>query len=175
MRTAGFVALPILLLAAAPVESASLEDSLKGFLQTYLKSPPWTEADPTTRYLHALVDLDGDGMPDAIVYITGRTWCGSGGCTTLVLRREGSSFKLVTRIPITRPPIRVMQATSHGWHGISVWAAGGGIRPGYEAQLRFDGKTYSWNPTALPARRLDQKSEGELVINGSEDAPLLYP
>jgi hypothetical protein len=88
MSTAGLVALSLLLLAAAPVESASL------------------------------------GKPEATVYLTGRSWCGSGGCPTLILRREGSSFMVVTRILATRPPIRVFETTSHGWRNISVWVSG---------------------------------------------------
>ena len=76
--------------------------------------------------------------------------CGSGGCNTLILAREGASWKVIQSITITRPPIRVLASTSHGWHSISVWVQGGGIQPGYEAEPRFGGRTYpagvSWPP-----------------------------
>jgi len=119
--------------------------------------------DKTARYFDALVDLNGDGKKEAIVYLVGRTWCGSGGCPTLVLVRNSASWKLLQYITITRPPIRVLSSTSHGWHNISVWVQGGGIHPGYEAELSFDGKTYSGNPSVPPARRLNRGAPGEVV------------
>ena len=86
--------------------------------------------DKAARYFDALVDLDGDGKKEAIVYLVGRTWCGSGGCPTLVLVRNGVGWKLLQYITITRPPIRVLSSTSHGWHDLSVWVQGGGHSPG---------------------------------------------
>ncbi|HUE02137.1 MAG TPA: hypothetical protein VMR62_21385 [Bryobacteraceae bacterium] len=180
MRMLTWIAL-LPLIVAAPrqgqptPESAGIEDSLGSFLRTYLKSPPWTETDPTTRHLHAFVDLDGDGTPEAVAYISGRSWCGSGGCTTLIFHRKGSSYRVVTRITISQAPIRVFAATSHGWRNISVWVSGGGILPGHQAELRFDGKPYPGNPSLPLARPLDAKSEGEIVISGPQAGTLLYP
>jgi hypothetical protein len=144
------------------------EDSLKRFLQKY-------DDDRTARYSRAFVDLNGDGKDEAIVYSTGRSWCGSGGCNTLVLTQEGGTWRLVTSITITWPPIRVLASRSHGWHDISVWVSGGGIRPGYEAELSFDGKTYATNPSVPPARPLAAKVDGKVVILSSEGATPLYP
>jgi hypothetical protein len=116
------------------------------------------------RFLAAFTDLNGDGKLEAIVHLTNNDWCGSGGCTTLVLARDGDSWRLVTEIGITRPPIRVLTTKSNGWHSLAVWVQGGGIQPGYEAELRFDGKAYPTNPTVAPARRLVGKAAGEIVI-----------
>ncbi len=57
----------------------------------------------------------------------------------------------VTNISITRPPIRVLPTVTHGWHDLGVMVAGGGIIPGYEARLRFDGHSYPSNPTVPSA------------------------
>ena len=112
--------IPVLVLSigCAHLHSASLDESLKSFLQTYLKSSPPSEWDRTTRYVRAFFDLDGDGNPEAIVYVSGRGWCGTGGCVMLILRRNGSSFKVVARTTITRPPIRVLETTSRGWRDV---------------------------------------------------------
>ena len=144
------------------------EDSLKRFLQKYLD-------DRTTLYSHAFVDLNGDGKDEAIVYLTGRGWCGSGGCNMLVLTQEGDTWRLVTSITTTWPPIRVLASRSHGWRDISVWVRGGGIRPGYEAELSFDGETYATNPSVPPARPLAAKVDGKVVILSPEGATPLYP
>jgi hypothetical protein len=144
------------------------EDSLKKFLQNY-------DHDRTTLYSRAFVDLSSDRKDEAIVYLTGSGWCGSGGCNMLVLTQEGDTWRLVTSITITWPPIRVLASTSHGWYDISVWVRGGGIRPGYEAELSFDGKTYATNPSVPPARPLAAKVDGKVVIPSSEGAIPLYP
>ncbi len=157
--------------AASPTTA---EDSLKTFLQSYLRSLD-PDFDKTTRYSAAFVDLSGDGKMEVIVYASGRGLCGTGGCRTLVLAREGSSYRVVTHITITWLPIRVLKTTSHGWRNISVWVGGGGINPGYEAELQFDGTTYPSNPTVPPARPLAAKAAGDVVISGSEEGTLLYP
>lgn len=147
--------------------SAATTDSLKKFLRTL-------NHDRTARYVSAFRDLNGDGTPEAIVYILSRGSCGSGGCNTFILTPNDSSWTIVANIRITRPPIYVLSDVSAGWHGIGVWVQGGGIQPGYEAELSFDGKTYPINPSAPPARRLEGNPVGEAVITSTQGAKLLY-
>src|SRR5438128_5047455 len=142
------------------------QESLKRVLQSLDDSK-------STRYIAAFRDINDDGIPEAIVYLIGREWCGSGGCNTLVLARDGTSWRIVATITITRPPIRVLPDTSNGWHSIGVWVQGGGIQTGYEVELRFDGKTYPKNPSVPPARRLE-KSTGEIVIPSAENGTPLH-
>jgi hypothetical protein len=150
--------------AATPPDEAT--ESLKFFLRTL-------EDDRSARYVLALRDLNGDGIPEAIVYSLG-SWCGSGGCSTFILTPNGSSWRVVTNIRITRPPIYVLSDVSKGWHSIGVWVQGGGIQTGYEAELRFNGKTYPKNPSISPSRRLETKPVGQMVIPSVQDAKLLY-
>lgn len=155
-----------------PQSSAPAAESLKSFLQDYLRTPGIPD-DKSTRYLYAFVDLAGHGKQDVIVYIGGHSWCGSGGCTTLVLTHN-SSYKVVTRITITRPPIRVLPTKSFGWHNLAVWVQGGGNPRGYEAELSFDGKGYPSNPSVAPAHRLTGAVEGETVVSSTEEGLPLY-
>jgi hypothetical protein len=146
---------------------AATETSLKKFLQTMTD-------DKTARYVAAFHDLNGDGTPEAIVYLISNDWCGSAGCNTLIVARDGDSWKLVTNISITNPPIRVLASSSKGWHNIGVWVRGGGIRSGYEAELRFNGRSYPRNPSVLPTRKSKQKAEGKVVIASEQNAVPLY-
>src|SRR5205809_1135530 len=143
------------------------KESLRQFLQHL-------DENKTTQYVAAFQDLNGDGSPEAIVYLAGKKWCGSGGCNTLILTRDADSWRIVARIIITRPPIRVLTKTSNGWHSIGVWVQGGGIHPGHETELRFDGKTYPRNPSAPPARRSRGNPAGEVVIPSTQSATPLY-
>jgi hypothetical protein len=149
---------------------AAQDGSLKMFLQRFLKDPIVGE-DRTTRYVAAFADLDGHGKQEVIVYVTGWLWCGSGGCHTLVLAAEGSSYRVIADIVMTRPPVRVLTKKSRGWRGIAVWVQGGGVQPGYEAELHFDGETYRWDRSAPAVDR----AEGEIAIPSIESAKPLYP
>ena len=149
------------------------EDSLRTFLQGYVGDV--TDEVTATRYSSAFVKLSDDGAQEAIVYLTSDGWCGSGGCTALILAPQGSSYRVITKTTITRLPIRVLASKSHGWHDLGVWVQGGGIRAGYEAKLLFDGKTYPGNPSTPPARRTTGKAPGKVIMSlTTEDKPL-YP
>jgi len=138
-------------------DAASAKTSVREFVERF-------DADLKGRYTDALVDLNADGKPEAVVYLTSNDWCGTGGRTMLILVRDGDSWRLLTKVSITRPPIRVLVTKSNGWRSIGVWVQGGGIQPGYEAELRFDGKTYPENPSTPPARPLTGKPAGETLI-----------
>lgn len=141
---------------AQPVRNQD-EASVRRFLQEF-------DSDLRNRFIASFADLNDDGKTEAIIHLTSNNWCGSGGCTTLVLVREGDSWRVLTEISITRPPIRVLTKKSNGWRSIAVRVQGGGIHPGYEAELRFDGKTYPTNPSVAPAHRVVGKAAGEVVI-----------
>jgi hypothetical protein len=159
--------LPILQDAIQPV---SRENVLQIFLKSYVSNFPGGRE---TTYLSAFVDLNGDGTPEVIVYLMG-PWCGSGGCTTLVLQERGSSYRVVSRITITQLPIRILHTKTRGWRDIAVRVQGGGIQPGYEALLRFDGTSYPRNPSTLPAKPLSGRPPGESAIESYESAKPLF-
>jgi hypothetical protein len=151
-------------------------NSLRIFLQKYLGEPyPPSERDGPTRYSAVFADLNDDRVDELVVYITGHASCGSGGCRMLVLASEGTSFRVVTETSITRPPIRMLATKSNGWHDISVLVAGGGIQPGYEAELSFDGTTYPSNPSAAPAHRLENEAAGITLVSSATNDVVLYP
>ena len=145
-----------------------MQDSLRHFLQSILD-------DKSARYIAGFGDLDGDGKPEALVYVISQGLCGSGGCNTLVLSQVGATWKMIAEISITRLPIRLLKTTSSGWRDLGVWVQGGGIQPGYEAQLRFDGGTYPRNPSVPPAVPLANSVQGEVIVSTSEKPTLLYP
>jgi hypothetical protein len=145
--------------------------SLRQFLQDYVDD---SEREKGTRYDFAFVDLKDDGAYEVIVYFSGNSWCGSGGCTTLILAPDGSSYRVVTKITVARPPIRVLKMSSNGWHNISVRVRGGGIQPGYEAELKFNGTSYPANPSVPPAREVKEKLAGQVVVSDQGEGTPLY-
>jgi|SRR5450432_419246 len=147
------------------------EEALKGFLRVYVGN---SKINQTTQYSAAFADLSGDGVPEAIIYLTSGVWCGSGGCTMLILGQQGSAYTVVTKATVTRLPIRVLTTKSNGWFDLGVRVQGGGIFVPYEAALSFDGKTYPANPSAPPARKLKEKIGGQVLISASAEAKPLF-
>ena len=153
--------------------TSSKESSLREFLRDFSRTST-SARDDRTRYSSAFVDLNDDGKPEAIVYLAGRGWCGTGGCTTLILASTKSSYKVVSEITVTRPPIRVLDSKSKGWHDISVRVQGGGLQSGYEARLSFDGETYPSNPSLPPSQRLLKNIAGQVVVHLAAEGTPLY-
>jgi len=104
--------------------------------------------DPSS-YRYALVDLNGDGILDAVVLITDPFYCGSGGCNLAILRGIGQSYVYISGSTISGAPIRVLTESRHGWRSLSVRVSGGGAKPG-DVVMRFNGKRYPLNPTLQP-------------------------
>ena len=57
------------------VSPLSQEKSLKRFMSHYLDDP--AKQDGTSQYSYAFVDLNDDGVQEAVVYLSGDGWCGS--------------------------------------------------------------------------------------------------
>ena len=115
-------------------------------------------------YFAAKADLDGDQRSEWIVHVAGPMVCGTGGCDSLVLTETDGELSLLTRVSLTRPPIVIAETSTNGWRDLIVHVAGGGILPGHDARLRFDGSTYPSNPTVEPAEPLSHAAEGRVAI-----------
>jgi len=115
-------------------------------------------------YFSAKADLDDDQVSEWIVHLAGPSVCGTGGCSTLVFTEVDAGLRLVTRISVTRPPIVIAETMTSGWRDLIVHVAGGGILPGHDARLRYDGSTYPRNPTVEPAEPLSERGKGMVVI-----------
>lgn len=155
----------------SPAVPAGLEARLHSFLQTHFRD--YRRASPDARYVAGFADLDGDGRPEAIVQVFASSACGSGGCNLHVFSFGREGWGMVSTMTVANAPIRVLDTRSRGWRDLAVRVAGGGIRGGYEAQLRFNGRAYPGNPTVPPARPLTRRVPGQvLVADGDRGRPL---
>jgi uncharacterized protein len=108
--------------------------------------------DGEVRSFDRVVDLNGDGRPEIVVYLVGPTVCGTGGCSLLVFTPTDAGYRQVADISVSRPPIRASSATSSGWRNLIVRTAGGGVASA-DVELAFDGRSYPRNPT-VPGPRV---------------------
>ena len=120
----------------------------------------------TPRFEFALTDLNGDGIDDAVVLLTDRRHCGSGGCTLLIFKGVDSGFSLVSSSTITLLPIRVAAESSHGWKTLIVDSGGAGT-----VALRYNGSRYPSNPSLQEKASLRQISASKVVLALQETVP----
>ena len=157
--------------AHAGTGSASGAGAIRSFLQNKVGWGP--VSDKAMRYSFARVSLDGTRPRQILVYISGQGWCGSGGCTALLLEPLGSSFKVIDRFTLARLPIRILPSKTHGWYDLTMPVAGGGIIDGYTALLRFNGREYPSNPSMAPKLAASMAGAGTEVPL-SEHGSLVY-
>jgi hypothetical protein len=86
----------------------------------------------------AWFDLDGDGKQEAIVLMTsGADWCGTGGCTLVVLKQNAGSWRVVSQTPACRAPVVLLDGKSNGWRDLAVVTQGGGELARKMSLLKF--------------------------------------
>lgn len=125
---------------------------------------PFTEAPDDTTWKTRWTDLNGDDLPDALVYVAGPDWCGSGGCTLLVFEAvtgpdadELGPYRPAAEVSLVTGPVLVADPGPDGWRDLVVHDTGGDLRV-----LRFDGETYPGSPSAGVA--VMDLPEGDLLF-----------
>jgi hypothetical protein len=146
-------------------------DEVKETLRTHYSKHGYLDKD--MEFASAFVDLDGDGDLEALAYVRGSKMCGSGGCNLLVLVQR-PRYDIISDTTISWLPVRVYMNSSRGWKNIGVRVQGGGIQPGYDVELPFNGKTYPFNPSVPPARPAPRGMAGKVVIPESAKWTPLY-
>jgi hypothetical protein len=109
-----------------------------------------------------------------VVYVEGRSWCGTGGCNTLVLERSATGVREIATITVSRRPVLVLRSRTSGWRDLSVRVRGDGGSIGHQVLLPFDGRTYALNPTAPPARPLPFGAATEVLIEAEARGQPLF-
>ena len=162
--------LAVSLLCAGPAIAQDRADALRAFLRKHYASGD-AAADKTTRYSVAFASLN-DKTQQIIVYVSGDGWCGSGGCSALILEPANSSFKIRASFTLARLPIRVLPSKTNGWHDLSMPGSGGGVTA-HIAKIQFDGMKYSGNPSTAKHLSPELKNSGFALPLNEDGRPLL--
>ncbi len=109
-------------------------------------------------YKHAFIDLNNDGVDDAVILLQGRSWCGSGGCALLILQGEGEGYRVISKSTVTREPVRISETTSNGWRDIIVHS------DGTEKLLQFAERAYPENPSMESTATQEQVDSAKTIF-----------
>lgn len=104
-------------------------------------------------YEYNRVDLDDDGRRDALVLFKNPYgfWCGTHGCTMLILKASDDKFELVNAIQPVRAPLYVSEKATNGWRDIIVRVTGRKWDESKDALMAYNGTQYPDNPDLQPS------------------------
>ncbi len=86
-------------------------------------------------------DLNEDGKKEIFVGLTGSYFCGSGGCTQLILDDQGN---VISTFSVSGYPVIIDNNKTNGWKDLFIYSGS------KNRIVKFDGKTYPSNPSVLP-------------------------
>ena len=86
-------------------------------------------------------DFNSDGSKEILVGLNGSYFCGSGGCTLLLLKSNG---EIVTSFSVSEIPVIVATSKTNGWNDLYIYS-----NKKFRV-VKFDGNKYPSNPSMLP-------------------------
>lgn len=111
-------------------EAHTWEKNAEGKLADWIKTFIQKEGDEgsESNYSFMEVDLNNDALNDYLVRLEGDSWCGTGGCTVLIVEQQPDELKLLNDLS-TVQDMSVAEENNDGWQQIKVEIGGGGSKP----------------------------------------------
>jgi len=133
--------------------------NIKNFLvNDFLKDDMAGLSENDHKFQFYKIDINNDGKDEYFVRFMSSYFCGTGGCTILLLDHESN---IITKFTVMDPPIFVEKGTQ-GWGTILV-RSGGELK-----ELKFNNGKYPSNPSVLPKAPYDAPSGNAWVMFNDE-------
>lgn len=123
-------------LSAATAADPQVEQALRDYFIMSRSDPH------QARYRYGLLDLNGDGRPEALVQMN---WCSAGQCIWLIFQGQSQGYRFAARIEALADPFYVAGHTQRGWHDLLVPGSAGSW-----VQLGHDGISYPVRAQGAP-------------------------
>ncbi len=134
----------------------SKEEKLKNFLTTdFLKDDLKFLKEDDRKFQYEDIDLNGDGVPETFVRFSSSYFCGSGGCTFLLL---DNNQKVITKFTVMDAPIYIDETVKNGWKVLVIKDYG------KVKELVFDGKKYPSNPSMIQKAAYESPSSEAVIL-----------
>ena len=104
-------------------------------------------------------NTNADPKKEIFVGLTGPYFCGSGGCTLLLLDPEG---KLINKFTVTDYPITIADTSTNDWKDLVLTSNG------KDHLIKFNGKAYPSNPSLQPIYSSSSKQNLVKGLNSSD-------
>jgi len=130
------LAIGSLLFFATGCAGASIKNNDRSdALVSYVISSGLVDVKSSSDFAYRLIPPAKAAPAMAVVYLTNRSWCGTGGCHLLILSLEHGKYKILKNIPAIQTPVTILGRVADGYPIFGVEIRGGGIKE-YRAALR---------------------------------------
>lgn len=124
---------------------ATAELVRKSLVDSILKADLASMDSSARKFVFSEMDLNADGQNEIFVGFTGGYFCGSGGCTIMLLDSEGHA---ITQFTVSEYPVIVDNNKTNGWSDLIINSNG------KNHLMKFDGKKYPSNPSVQPVYKM---------------------
>ncbi|WP_185153452.1 alpha/beta hydrolase [Fulvivirga lutimaris] len=124
-------------------------------ISDYLKREIKVMNEADRQYQFHKIDLNEDGVDEIFIRFESTFFCGSGGCTYLLM---DVNFNTITQFTVMNAPIYVEPQKVNGWKVLLVKSEG------EPKELKFEDGTYPANPSVLPKAPFNSPSAQALVL-----------
>ncbi|MEM8743934.1 MAG: hypothetical protein AAGF14_04790 [Pseudomonadota bacterium] len=122
------------------------------------------------RYQMVGVDLNGDGVREAMVLFQGKDWCTRTGCSMAIFQTFDHGFRPISRTVRVKAPVEIADTATNGYRDLLV-QTGGGPAPERRVRLRFTGEQYSRNAMQEQEVPLGSVVRTEIAIRPAAPVP----
>ena len=150
----------------------SVNDKLAIEIKNYITTELLTEEDlklipeGQRKFQFYEIDMNNDGENEVFVNFMTSYFCGSGGCTILLLNNQ---LKLITKFTVTRTPLFAEQSLKNGWR-ILLTRSEGELK-----ELIYNDGAYPSNPSLLEKAPYDAPSgHSEIMFDINFSKPKTY-
>ena len=123
---------------------------------SYLKDDLKFLSENDRKFQFYKIDLNEDGKEEYFVRFMSSYFCGTGGCTFLLLDRYA---EIITKFTVMDAPIYVSKAKTNGWRNLMIKSEG------KFKELVFDGKSYPSNPSVVADSKIQPNSSFEILFD----------
>jgi hypothetical protein len=153
--------------AEAPAEPSAdpVRSGIESYLKTYLQADLKTMSEDNRKYAYDTFDLNNDGKKEVFVALISPYFCGSGGCTLLILNPD---FTLHSRMTVVNDfPIHASSKSTKGWRDLIIKSRGTHL-------LKYNGKKYPSNPSTQPKVKPESVPDKQPILDGAYDKKLSF-
>lgn len=130
--------------------------NIRNFLvNEYLKKDLSLLSEEDRKFQYFSVDLNGDGKDEYFVNFMTSYFCGTGGCSVVLLDHES---KVITNFTVMDNPIYAENDKTNGWKIILV------RNKGELKVLKYENGKYPSNPSVLPKAPFDAPSGSAIIM-----------
>jgi hypothetical protein len=142
--------------ATSSVDDFMSKNIINFLTQSYLKDDLQFLTENDRKFQFYKIDLNADGKDEYFVRFMSSYFCGTGGCTFLLLDRYA---EVINKFTVMDASIYISKDKTNGWKKLIVQSEG------KFKELLFDGKNYPSNPSVVADSKTQPDSDFEILFD----------